>query len=46
MLVVGNREEQANGVSVRVRTNEDRGMTDLSGCVDHLHEVVEKKSGL
>jgi threonyl-tRNA synthetase len=46
MLVVGNREEQANGVSVRLRTNEDRGMTDLSGFVDHLHEVVEKKSGL
>jgi threonyl-tRNA synthetase len=46
MLVVGNGEEQANGVSVRLRTNEDRGMTDLSGFVDHLHEVVEKKSGL
>ena len=46
MLVVGNGEEQANRVSVRLRTNEDRGMTDLSGFVDHLHEVVEKKSGL
>ncbi len=46
MLVVGNREEQANGVSVRLRTNEDRGMTGLSDFVDHLHEVVEQKSGL
>jgi threonyl-tRNA synthetase len=46
MLVVGNREEQAQGVSVRLRTNEDRGMMDVSGFVDHLHEVVEKKSGL
>ena len=46
MLVVGNREEQADGVSVRLRTNKDRGMTDLSGLVAHLHEVVEKKSGL
>jgi threonyl-tRNA synthetase len=46
MLVVGNREERAQGVSVRLRTNEDRGMMDVSRFVDHLHEVVEKKSGL
>jgi len=46
MLVVGNREVQVNRVSVRLRTNKDRSMTDLSGFVDHLHEVVEKKSGL
>jgi threonyl-tRNA synthetase len=46
MLVVGNREEQAGGVSVRLRTNEDRGMTDLSAFLDHLHEVVGAKSGL
>jgi threonyl-tRNA synthetase len=45
MLVVGNKEEQANGVSVRLRTNEDRGMTDLSEFMDHLHEVVETNSG-
>jgi len=46
MLIVGNREEQANGVSVRLRTNEDRGMTDLSDFIDHVHEVVEAKNGL
>jgi threonyl-tRNA synthetase len=46
MIVVGNREEQAGEISVRLRTNEDRGMTDLSGFIDHLHEVVEAKSGL
>ena len=46
MLVVGNKEEEAGGVSVRLRTNEDRGMTDLSGFMGHLHEVVEAKSGL
>jgi threonyl-tRNA synthetase len=46
MLVVGSREEQAGGVSVRLRTNEDLGMTDLSAFVDHLHEVVAAKSGL
>jgi threonyl-tRNA synthetase len=46
MLVVGDREEAAGGVSVRLRTNEDRGMTGLSGFVDHLREVVEAKDGL
>jgi len=46
MLVVGNREEEARGVSVRLRTNENRGMSDLSGFVDHLREVAGTKSGL
>ncbi|MBD0355056.1 MAG: threonine--tRNA ligase, partial [Rubrobacteraceae bacterium] len=46
MLVVGNKEEQANGVSVRLRTNEDRGLTDRPGFMDHLRRVVEAKSGL
>jgi threonyl-tRNA synthetase len=46
MLIVGNREEQASGVSVRLRTNEDRGMTDLPDFIDRAHEVVEAKSGL
>jgi threonyl-tRNA synthetase len=46
MLVVGNREEEARGISVRLRTNEDRGMTDLSEFVDLLRDVVERKSGL
>lgn len=46
MLIVGNREQEARGVSVRLRTNEDQGMTDLSKFVDHLREVVEAKGGL
>ena len=46
MLVVGNREEEARGVSVRLRTNEDRGMTDLSAFVEHLREVVRARDGL
>ena len=45
-LVVGNREEQASGVSVRLRTNEDRGMIDLSDFIVRAHEVVEARSGL
>jgi threonyl-tRNA synthetase len=46
MLVVGGREEEAHGVSVRLRTGEDRGMTGLSSFADHLREVVEAKDGL
>jgi threonyl-tRNA synthetase len=46
MLVVGTREEGAGGVSVRLRTNEDLGMTGLSGFMDRLRGVVETKSGL
>ena len=46
MLVVGGREEEAGGVSVRLRTGEDRGMTALSSFADHLREVVEAKDGL
>jgi len=38
--------EEAGGVSVRLRTNEDRGMTDLPGFTGHLREVVEAKDGL
>jgi threonyl-tRNA synthetase len=46
MLVVGNREEEARGVSVRLRTNENRGMTGLSSFVEHLQEVVGARGGL
>jgi threonyl-tRNA synthetase len=46
MLVVGNREEEAHGVSVRLRTNENRGMTDLAGFLDHLREVIRMKAVL
>jgi threonyl-tRNA synthetase len=45
MLVVGNREEESRGVSVRLRTNENWGMTNLSGFVDHLREVIGTKTG-
>jgi threonyl-tRNA synthetase len=46
MLVVGSREEEARGVSVRLRTNEDRGVTELSSFVDHLRGVVGARDGL
>jgi threonyl-tRNA synthetase len=46
MLVVGNREEEARGVSVRLRTNENRGMTELSSFVAHLAGVVGARGGL
>jgi threonyl-tRNA synthetase len=46
MLVVGNREQLARGVSVRVRTSENRGMTDLSAFLDRMREVVGDRGGL
>jgi threonyl-tRNA synthetase len=46
MLVVGRREEEARGVSVRLRTNEDRGMAELSSFVEHLGGVVGSREGL
>jgi threonyl-tRNA synthetase len=46
MLIVGNREEQANKVSVRLRTSEDQGITDLSDFIDRAREVVGTRHGL
>ena len=46
MLVVGNREEEARGVSVRLRTKENRGITGLSSFVEHLQKVVGARGEL
>jgi threonyl-tRNA synthetase len=46
MLVVGDKEEQAEQVRVRLRTNEDQGMTDLISFIENVHGVVAAKSGL
>jgi threonyl-tRNA synthetase len=46
MLVVGDREEEARGVSVRLRTNGNRGMTELSSFMAHLASVVGVRGGL
>jgi threonyl-tRNA synthetase len=46
MLVVGDREEEARGVSVRLRTNGNRGMTELSSFMAHLASVVGARGGL
>ncbi len=46
MLVVGNREEQAATVSVRLRTNEDQGPTSLAVFEERLRGVVDAKRGL
>ncbi len=46
VLVVGNREEQAEGISVRLRTNEDRGMTAIPDFVHHVRGVIEVRNGL
>ena len=42
-LVVGNREEQAGGTSVRLRAGEDLGMLELSDLRDRLRQAVDTK---
>jgi threonyl-tRNA synthetase len=42
-LVVGNREEQAGGTSVRLRASEDLGMLELSDLRDRLAQAVDTK---
>ena len=45
MLVVGNREEEARGVSVRLRTNENRSMTDLAEFVGTRERWLGQRVG-
>ena len=42
-LVVGNKEEQAGGASVRLRAGEDLGMLELSDLRDRLRQAVDTK---
>jgi threonyl-tRNA synthetase len=42
-LVVGNREEQSGGASVRLRAGGDLGMLGLSELRDRLRQAVETK---
>lgn len=44
MLIVGDREEQNNEVSLRLRTEEDLGARPLDQFVDRVHEKVEDKA--
>jgi threonyl-tRNA synthetase len=44
MLIVGDREEADNAVSVRLRTNENLGATPLDAFIKHVTNIVETKS--
>ena len=44
MLIVGDREAADNAVSVRLRTNENRGATPLDAFIKHITSIVESKS--
>jgi threonyl-tRNA synthetase len=44
MLVVGNREAENGAVSVRLRTNEDRGALPVDDFIAHATNIVATKS--
>jgi threonyl-tRNA synthetase len=44
MLVVGDREQEAGTVSVRLRTEEDLGPTGVDELIDTVHRLVAERS--
>jgi threonyl-tRNA synthetase len=44
MLIVGNREAEADAVSVRLRTEEDLGSTQVDEFISMAQQVIESKS--
>ena len=44
MLVIGDREEKAGSVAVRVRSEEDLGAIPLKECVDFIRKKIETKA--
>lgn len=44
MLIVGGKEEEANSVSVRLRTEEDLGAMDLDKFIERLKEKIDSKA--
>jgi threonyl-tRNA synthetase len=46
MLIVGDKEMEANAVSVRLRTGEDLGKMELSTLLDRIHQAEETRQGL
>lgn len=46
MLVVGNREEEAKTVAVRLRTGEDLGSIKLEEFITRIAQIIAEKNGL
>ena len=44
MLVVGDKEQAQDAVSVRLRTNENLGMMPVANFVERIREVIQAKS--
>ena len=44
MLIAGDRDAAANAVSVRLRTDEDRGQIPVDDFVAHIRKIVSEKS--
>jgi threonyl-tRNA synthetase len=44
MLVVGDKEATEKAVSVRLRTNENLGVTPLASFVERITEIIKTKS--
>jgi threonyl-tRNA synthetase len=44
MLIAGDRDAAANAVSVRLRTDEDRGQIPVDDFVAHIKKIVSEKS--
>jgi threonyl-tRNA synthetase len=44
MLVVGDREQAENAVSVRLRTNENLGIMPVANFVERIREIIKAKS--
>lgn len=44
MLIAGDRDAAANAVSVRLRTDEDRGQIAVDDFVAHIQKIVSEKS--
>ena len=44
MLVVGDREQEADAVSVRLRTEEDLGAKPVSEVIDLIRSKIEAKT--
>jgi threonyl-tRNA synthetase len=44
MLVVGDKEQQAQAVSVRLRTNENLGVTPLDTFIARITDIIKTKS--
>jgi threonyl-tRNA synthetase len=44
MLVVGDKEAEANAVAVRLRTNENQGAKPLAEFIEHISGIIKSKS--